>query len=333
MTSSKQTGHRIAEIKLEDRTINSTPEIAEAFNLHFTNVGPNLALEIPATNIVPEAYVTPTDKVFSLQNTNVNKVCKLLKKLDAKKATALDKIPSKLLKLAEDIVSPSLTHIFNESMRTGIFPSEWKLAKVSPIFKKGAKTDSNNYRSISVITIVSKIFEKIIYDQLYAYLNNNNLLNNCQSGFRSLHSTLTALLEATNNWSLNIDNGLINGVIFIDLKKAFDTIDHNILLRKLSTYGFDENFLKWFEPYFDKRSQRCNVNGYISGTNQITCVFPQGSILGPLLFLIYINDLPSCLSKATPRMYADDTSISLAASHTRFFLIRTSNFWFRLGCS
>ena len=315
MTSSKQTGHRIAEIKLEDRTINSTPEIAEAFNLHFTNVGPNLASEIPSTNIVPEAYVTPTDKVFSLQNTNVNKVYKLLKKLDAKKATALDKIPRKLLKLAADIVSPSLTHIFNESMRTGIFPSEWQLAKVSPIFRKGAKTDPNNYRPISVIPIVSKIFEKIIYNQLYAYLNNNNLLNNCQSGFWSLHSTLTALLEATNNWSLNIDNGLINGVIFIDLKKAFDAIDHNILLSKLSTYGMDENSLKWFEWYLDKRSQRCNVNGYISGTNQITCGVHQGSILGPLLFLIYINDLPNCLSKATPRMYADDTSISLAASH------------------
>ena len=198
-----------------------------------------------ATNIVPGDYITPTDKVFSLQNTNVNKVCKFLKMLDAKKATALDKIPSKLLKLAADIVFPSLTHIFNESMRTGIFSSEWKLAKVSPIFKKGAKTDPNSYRPISVIPIVSKIFEKIIYDHLYAYLNNNNLLNNCQSGFRSLHSTLIALLEATNNWSLSIDNGLINGVIFIDLKKAFDTIDHNILLSKLSTYGIDENSLKW----------------------------------------------------------------------------------------
>ena len=186
---------------------------------------------------------------------------------------------------------------------------------MSPIFKKGAKTYLNNYRPISVIPLVSKIFEKIIYDQLYAYLNNNALLNNCQSGFRSLHSTLTALLEATNNWSLNINNGVINGIIFIDLKKAFDTIDHTILLSKLSIYGIDENSLKWFESYLDERSRRCKVNGYLSDTNKITCGVPQGSILGPLLFLIYINDLRNCFNKAVPRMYADDTSISLAAPH------------------
>ena len=107
------------------------------------------------------------------------------------------------------------------------------MARVTPVFKKVEKWDLNNYRPISVIPVVSKVFEKNVYDQLYQYLNDNQLLSSCQSGFRSLHSTLTVLLEATNSWSVNIDNGFLNGVVFIDLKKAFDTIDHEIILAEL----------------------------------------------------------------------------------------------------
>ena len=158
------------------------------------------------------------------------------------------------------------------------------------------------------------MFERIIYDQFFKYLNDNDLLVHCQSAFRSLYSTLTSLLEASNSWSVNIDNGLINGVIFIDLKKAFDTIDHKILLRKLASYGIDHRALKWFDSYLSDRQQKCVVNGELSGARAVTCGVPQGSLIGPLLFLIYINDLPNCLSKALPRMYADDTSISIAAS-------------------
>ena len=141
-------------------------------------------------------------------------------------------------------------------------------------------------------------------------MNINNLISTSQSGFRSFVTTLTALIEATDNWSINIDKGLLNGVIFIDLKKAFDTIDHTIL-RKLQIYGVDENGIKFFESYLNNRSQRCCVNGELSETDKITCGVPQGSNLGPLLFLIYINDLPNCLDRASPRMFADDTNISI----------------------
>ena len=129
--------------------------------------------------------------------------------------------------------------------------------------KGGKKDDPNNYRPISLIPVVAKSFEKLVHEQLYSYLNDNDLLAHCRSGFRSLHSTLTALLEATENWSLNIDNGLINAVIFIDLKKAFDTIDHNIIIRKLSNYGVDQTALRWFQSYLSDRSQKCSVNGHL----------------------------------------------------------------------
>jgi hypothetical protein len=141
-------------------------------------------------------------------------------------------------------------------------------------------------------------------------MNINNLISTSQSGFRSFVSTLTALIEATDNWSINIDKGLLNAVIFIDLKKAFDTIDHTIL-RKLQIYGVDENGIQFFESYLNNRSQRCCVNGELSETAKITCGVPQGSNSGPLLFLIYINDLPNCLDRASPRMFADDTNISI----------------------
>ena len=283
--------------------------MAEAFNDHDTNIGQVLAQEVPAAEVNPEFYLSHTDKAFYLKTPSLDVGISLMRNIDEKKATGLDMIPSKLLKMAASIVTPSLTVIFTKSIITGIYPTEWKMARVTPVFKKGVKSNLNNYRPISVIPVVLKVFEKIVYDQLYQYLNDNQLLSSCRSSFRSLHSTLTALLEATNSWSVNIDNGFLNGVVFIDLKKAFDTI----ILRKLSYFGADQATAKWFQSYLSNRTQRCNVNGNRSTASSVTCGVPQGSILGPLLFLMYINDLPNCLRVAAPRMFADDTSITLSA--------------------
>ena len=223
---------KLSEIRMGKQVITSPTEIAEAFNNYFSTVGSNLASDIPLTEYGPEYYLEPTRNIFSLKTPTVDTVYKLLTKIDEKKSVGLDNIPSKLLKIATDVVAPSLTAIFTASIKTGIFPQEWKESRVSPVYKSGARNDPSNYRPISVIPVIAKIFEKIVYEQLYEYLNNYNLLTICQSGFRSLrHSTLTALVEATNSWSVNIDNGLVNGVVFIDLKKAFDTVDHNIILK------------------------------------------------------------------------------------------------------
>lgn len=162
----------------------------------------------------------------------------------------------------------------------------------------------------------------MVYDQLYNYLTENNLLTKYQSGFRSLHSTVTALLNITDEWYLNVDEGMTNLVVFLDLAKAFDTVSHEILLKKLKLYGIHGMTLDWFESYFTNRQQQCTVGGSISKPQQIAFGVPQGSILGPLLFLIYINDLPACLLHTKPHMYADDTILNAASKSTTELLFR-----------
>ena len=203
-----------------------------------------------------------------------------------KKSVGLDNIPNKLLKIAADVVAPSLTAMFTASINMGIFRQEWKESRASPVYKSGARNDPSNYRPISAIPVIAKVFEKLVYEQLYEYLSNYNLLTTCQSGFRSLHSTLTALVEATNSWSVSIDNGLVNGVVFVDLKRACDTIDHNIILKKLGNYVVELNRLKMFESYLTNRAQKCRVNDHLSSSNPVSCGVPQGSNFGPLLFLV-----------------------------------------------
>ena len=166
-------------------------------------------------------------------------------------------------------------------------------------------------KRFKVLPVVSKLVERVAFNQLHEYLFNNKLLTESQSGFRPMFSTETALLEAVNEWLWNIDNNLLNGVIFLDLKKAFDTMDHAILLGKLKLYRVSsESLSNCFRSYLSDRKQQTFIDGVQSDFCNVSCLIPQGSILGPLLFTIYINDLPSCNLLSKPRMHTDDTTLT-----------------------
>ena len=258
LTSRKTSvNNNVKAIKQEGVTLTNSADIANTFNNYFTTIGDNLANKIACSDVNPISYMSPVNGAFSFA------VLKTLKSINTNKATGPDNIPNKVLKMAAEILSPSLSAIFNRSLSLGIYPDDWQMARVLPIFKSGDKDDIGNYRPISIISAIAKVFGRLVHDQFYTYLSSNQLINPYQSGFRSTFSTLTSLLESTNNWCVNIDGGLLNGVVFIDLKKAFDTIDYDILLSKLSAYGVDELALTWFRSYLTNRRQKSTVSSHV----------------------------------------------------------------------
>ena len=203
LTSRKQNNSHVKEIISNGVSFSDPPGLSETFNTHFASIGPKLIEKIPCDendgSYLEYLNCHISSHNFEFKSTTPSRVCSLLDKLCKSKATGLDKISAKLLRYCSDLLSNSLAVIFNCSINTGIFPDEWKCSKVIPLFKHGERSDLNNYRPISIIPVVAKVFERIIYDQMYAFLTENNLLCDSQSGFRRLHSTVTALLESTNS--------------------------------------------------------------------------------------------------------------------------------------
>ena len=227
----------------------------------------------------------------------------------ANKSTGPASIPLKLLIIVADLIVLPLCRIINLSFNCGVFPDVLKVAKVIPLHKGGSTQEVNNFRPISLLSIFDKIIEKLMHKRLYHFLEVHNILYENQFGFRKKNSTAHSLIEITEKIKESIDNGMYGCGIFIDLKKAFDTVNHNILLTKLEHYGIRGSVLKWFESYLTNRKQYVFYNGISSDIASITCGVPQGSVLGPLLFLIYINDLPNVSNKLSFFLFADDTNI------------------------
>ena len=287
----------IPHLDVDGEIITDTSKKAEELNKYFANIGKTLNsnFEKPVNDKKPESYLPKVNSIFKFKYVTGENVVKAISRLKNKRTYGLDKISSFILKIAAPVISSSLAKIFNISLKTGVFPVQWKYARLAPIFKGDLKSETENYRPISVLSTLARVFERLIYNQLSNYFESNGYLTKCQYGFRKFHSTVTAILKNSNDWLLNMDNGSINGMVLFDLKKAFDTIDHEILLSKLASYGILESEHKWFKSYLTSRKHCCILEGERSFIEEVTCGIPQGSCLGPLLFLIYINQLyPTC---------------------------------------
>ena len=307
----------ISQLNINGKIIDDPKDIVNNVNTFFVNVGPETDKNVPKVNhISPEKYLKNRNQFnFIIAHISNEEVLDLIHALP-NKSSGPASIPLELLQVAADLIVVPLCHIINVSFSSGIFPDSLKVAKVLPLHKGGSSQDLNNFRPISLLSIFDKIIEKLMHKRLYAFFEYHNILYKNQFGFRKNNSTIFALMEITEKIKESIDKGKFGCGIFIDLKKAFDTVNHNILLTKLEHYGVRGVIYNWFKSYLSGRTQYVFYNGESSSLKEISCGVPQGSVLGPLLFLIYINDLPNISEKLQFFLFADDTNIYYESRNT-----------------
>ena len=299
------------EFEINEQNVTNEHFIANEFNKYFINVGPNLAENtVCPLNICYNDYLTtPSNNKFQFSTITAATIIETIDSLKPKTSCNLDRISSKLLKYIKNEVASPLSKIFNQSVSQSIFPSLLKSAMVLPIYKSKENNLFSNYRPISILSSVSKVFEKIMFNQMTEYLSELKLFYKSQYGFRKDHSTELATLELVDRLTYAMDRNQLPINIYLDLSKAFDTLDHDILLKKLKYYGIIDKSLSLLKSYLTERIQQVKYNDIISDPLTIKCGVPQGSILGPLLFIVYINDIKAASNYFHPILYADDTTL------------------------
>ena len=324
LTGKKGNSSKISNIIVNNENLTDPSKISEAFNNFFVNVAPELEKNLPPTEKNPLDYLSPRNPAsMRVPHATLNDIISIIRSLKSKKCNVNDFSPLILKKNAHHIAGP-LTKLFNQSIQSGKFPDILKCANVIPLYKKGAKTDINNYRPISLLNVFSKIYEKVMKKFLVSFLDSNKILSKAQYGFQRNKSTEDVLIQFSKNIyeQLNKSNSVLS--IFIDFSKAFDTVPHKILLDKMENYGIRGNVLKWFEDYLTNRTQSTSFENCSSSPKKTPMGVPQGSVLGPLLFLIFINDLPNVSKLFYTLLFADDATLSLCG-HCPKLLVNIAN--------
>jgi hypothetical protein len=294
----------------QNRIITDPKDISNQFNDFFVEIGPKLASNIQSTGKKYYEYLGEArSSSMYLKPIVEMEVIKIIEGFKQNKSAGHDNIGNFILKRVSKEISKPLTMIFNLSMSTGVVPENLKTAKVIPIYKKDDPEIFSNYRPVSLLPCLSKILERLVFDRCVQYMNSYKILNDKQFGFRSNHSTNMAIMQLVDKINTAVEKDETSIGIFLDLSKAFDTIDHSILLHKLEHYGFRGIVLEWFKSYLRNRKQFVSYNSHESNMKNIICGVPQGSILGPLLFIIYVNDIINTSNVLEFILFADDTTI------------------------
>ena len=245
---------------------------------------------------------------FHLASVSENSILTILKATQVSKAAGTDTLSGRFLKDGVKVLSKPISDLCNLSITSEKFPDPCKVAKPKPLYKKGSLTEPCNYRPISLLPLIYKVIEKVIHDQTSTFLNSKNLLHAFQSGFRKKHSTDFCLSYLNDKILKGFDRSMMTGMILVDLQKVFDTIDHDVLFQKLYAIGFSKCTVNWFNSYLSNRSFKVNLGNNFCQPASVSCGVPQGSILGPLLFLIYVNDMSQAV-KCDLFLYVDDSCL------------------------
>ena len=246
---------------------------------------------------------------FTLNYVSVNKVRTLLLSLKNKTSSSIDQLDNHSVKLAADYIAGPLHHVITLSIMQQKFPSCWKMSKIAPLHKKKSQLQKENYRPVAIISPLSKILEKVIYQQVYDYFSKNDLFDPALHGYREHRSTMTALLTMYDKWVLAASKGKVTGIVLADLSAAFDLVDPTLLVKKLEIYGFKDDAISWLHSYLTGRYQAVWIDHVYSELKEHSIGVPQGSNLGSLLFLVFFNDLPTFLNEEV-ECFSDDSTLS-----------------------